>query len=71
VGANPGAYAHKPKIQKLQMAQSRCVRMTGRYPRTTNVNSLYADFPVLKMDEYLEPLAANATMNFHPKDLIR
>jgi hypothetical protein len=45
--------------------------MTASHPRTTNVNSLCADFPVLKMDEYLQPLASNAKMNFHPKDLIR
>jgi hypothetical protein len=45
--------------------------MTGKCHRTTNVDFLYADFSVLKMDEYLQPLAANAKINFHPNELLR
>jgi hypothetical protein len=45
--------------------------MTGGDPRATNVNFLYADLSVLKMDEYLQSLAAKAKMTFHPNELIR
>jgi hypothetical protein len=45
--------------------------MAGRVPRTTSLNFSYADFSVLNMDEYLQPLVANAKMNFHPNELMR
>jgi hypothetical protein len=52
VGAKPGAYAHKPKIPKLQMTQDRCMRMIGKCHRTTNVDFLYEDFSILKVVGY-------------------
>jgi hypothetical protein len=41
------------------MVQNECLRMTAEYPRTTAVNSLHADIPVSKLDEYVQLLVIN------------
>jgi hypothetical protein len=39
------------KNPNLKMIQNRCIRMTGKYPRGTNIPFIHADFSILKLDE--------------------
>jgi hypothetical protein len=47
--------------------------MIGKYPQTTNVNFLHADFSVLKLGKYLKLVATNTydRIKIHPNELIR
>jgi hypothetical protein len=58
-GCEVWVYIHKSKIPKLQRMENRRLTMAGKYSGISNVNFLYAEFTVLKLDKLFQVLATS------------
>ena len=47
----------KPKMQKIQVLQNRCLRQIGGYDRYTRIQQLHEDLRVERIEDFVKRLA--------------